>query len=244
MPGIEAAGPVYSQQTANQYYLYTYRIQTDENLKNLNPLADVVRENATLLDRYNLSIFARDPLNPDELSLINETYGSQGSYARIESINMNIINSSAQTVPIIIDSEGDAVEITGWAIDKRNEGRRGQFSSASIVNWISLRYTAWKGRMYLLFIIIWTSGTRDFGRHFPLPYLLLARTMPPLRSSLREKTVIICLAKPWISELQDCLDRAIDLNSQIFMDFSDCPQDNAIELQKIRVFGILLGLKL
>ncbi len=125
LPGIEAAGPVYSQQTANQYYLYTYRIQTDENLKNLNPLADVVRENATLLDRYNLSIFARDPLNPDELSLINETYGSQGSYARIESINMNIINSSAQTVPIFIDSEGDVVEITGWAIDKRNEGPAG-----------------------------------------------------------------------------------------------------------------------
>lgn len=125
MPGIDAAGPIYSQQKANEYYLYTYRIQTDENLKMLNPSADVVRENATLLERYNLSIFARDSLNPDELSMFNETYGSQGSYARIESINMNIINSTAQTAPIIIDSEGGEFEITGWAIDKRNEGPAG-----------------------------------------------------------------------------------------------------------------------
>jgi len=125
MPGIEAAGPIHSQQIANEYYLYTYRIQSDENLKMLSPSADVVRENATLLERYNLSIFARDPLDPDELSLINETYGNQGSYARIESINMNIINSTAQKVPIIVDSDGEEVEITGWAIDKRNEGPAG-----------------------------------------------------------------------------------------------------------------------
>ena len=122
VPGLEAAGLIYSQQTANEYYLYTYRIQTDENLKNLNPTVDAVRKNAALLERYNLSIFSKDLLNPDDLSLINETHRSEGTYARIESININIINDTTQTAPIVIGLENGEVEITGWAVDKRNEG--------------------------------------------------------------------------------------------------------------------------
>lgn len=125
MPGLDAAGLIYSQQTANEYYLHTYRIQTDENLKNLNPTVDAVRKNAALLERYNLSIFSKDLFNPDDLSLINDTHRSEGTYARIESININTINGTTQTAPVVIDLENGEVEITGWAMDKRSKGPAG-----------------------------------------------------------------------------------------------------------------------
>ena len=113
MPGIVEGGATHNQQIANQYYLYTYKIQTDENLKNLYPSATVVRENAVLLEKYNLSIFAKDDSDQDRLSKINaDTYG-----------HIDVINQTGQTEPITIDKgEIGTIEIMGWAVDKNADG--------------------------------------------------------------------------------------------------------------------------
>lgn len=113
MPGIEVGGSSHNQQIANQYYLHTYKIQPDENLMNLYPLATVVRERAALLDKYNLSIFAKDSLDINKHSRINaETYN-----------HIDTINCKVQTEPIAIDKgKGGAIEITGWAVDKNADG--------------------------------------------------------------------------------------------------------------------------
>jgi len=113
VPGIEMGESIHNQQIANQYYLQTYRIQTDENLKNLYPSAAVVRERAALLNKYNLSIFAGDDFNISEYPVINAE-----TYTFIDTINHEI-----QTEPIVIDKGKDGtIEITGWAVDKLING--------------------------------------------------------------------------------------------------------------------------
>lgn len=113
MPGIEAGESIHKAQSANQYYLHTYMIQPDENLKSLYPSATFVRESAALLEKYNLSIFAKDTININELSRINAE-----TYHYIDSINNKL-----KTEQIVIDKEKEgAIEITGWAVDKYADG--------------------------------------------------------------------------------------------------------------------------
>ena len=112
MPGIETAGSIHNQQIANRYYLYTYKIQTDENLRNLDSSATVVRNGAALLDKYNLSIFAKDAYDIDKLLRINAE-----TYAHIDSIN-----HARQAESIVIDKGEGTIEITGWAVDKNADG--------------------------------------------------------------------------------------------------------------------------
>lgn len=109
MPGIDAVGVMHNQQTANLYYLNTYKIQTDENLRNLDSSATIVRDNAILLERYNLNIFAKDPFKIDGLFRIDSETDS----------NIDSVNDMRQPEPIVINKGDGAIEIMGWAVDKR-----------------------------------------------------------------------------------------------------------------------------
>lgn len=115
-PGIDGARSIHNQQVANQYYLETYKIQPDKNLVNLYPSASVVRERGQMLEKYQLSVFAKDSMSLNKYHRINgETYSC------IDEINQKVIN--LQTEPIVIDKEKeDEISITGWAVDKYADG--------------------------------------------------------------------------------------------------------------------------
>lgn len=117
MPGIEMAESVHYYQMNNQYFLQTYMIQSDKNLENLysefSRPSDVIRENARYLEKFKLNIFAKEMLDLSKINKINAE-----TYSNIDEINHKPINLKNDT--IIIDKQKDeAIEITGWAVDKQ-----------------------------------------------------------------------------------------------------------------------------
>jgi len=109
VPGIYMGEIIHNQQVDNQHYLETYKIQSDENLKNLHPNPTIVRERARLLEKYHLSVFAEDAIDINEYPEINGV-----TYSCVDVINNEVV--ILQTEPIIIDN--GEITARGWAVDR------------------------------------------------------------------------------------------------------------------------------
>jgi hypothetical protein len=95
------------------YILKTYKIQSDENIRNyLYPAVPVMRERAEFIEENKLNVFSETFVNPSTLILIH----SNTLYV-LDTMNGRII--SQQTSHIAIDSEKEkTVTISGWAVDE------------------------------------------------------------------------------------------------------------------------------
>ncbi len=112
MPGIDGGRSIYNQQVANQYYLENYKIQPDKNLVKLHPSATAIRERASKLEKFQLSVFAKTSTNIYDYSKLN-----LDTYSCIDSINHRPIH--LQKEPVVIDKDNEAeMTISGWAVDK------------------------------------------------------------------------------------------------------------------------------
>jgi hypothetical protein len=116
MPGIDGGKSMYNQQVAYLYYLENYEIQPDKNLKNLHPSASYVRERASKLEEYKLSIFSKERIDITNLPKFNIN-----TYTHIDTLNMKIIHLQKDHITIDKTNE-DSIEISGWAVDKHANG--------------------------------------------------------------------------------------------------------------------------
>jgi len=96
------------------YILTTYKMQSDENIRNyLYPNPAVVRERAEFLEQNKLNVFSEPVINT---SLLIMSHSDTLFYA--DTLNGKII--SQQSSPLVINSsEQKTITITGWAVDKQ-----------------------------------------------------------------------------------------------------------------------------
>ena len=92
----------------------TYKIQSDENLRNyLHPVPTVVRERAEFLERNKLNVFSEPAINLSTLIL-----SSSKTLFALDTMNGKTV--SQQTAPLVINSsQQGTITITGWAVDKQ-----------------------------------------------------------------------------------------------------------------------------
>lgn len=104
----------------NAYYLSTYEIQSDKNLLTLYPDVKLIRDDAAILKKYNMSVFSEPALKPEMFtSIAGNTPGS------IETIN-GITPSQENNYHIVIDSQNETtLTILGWAIDQQAQKTAG-----------------------------------------------------------------------------------------------------------------------
>lgn len=112
--GIETGSVLNEQFEQNKYYLETFDLQPDKNLERLYPDATAVREKATLLRKYNLSVFSQEKYDLEALKKKDKE--PQYSVDSINGQQVNLIKD--KTVNIAITStETDEIVIEGWAVD-------------------------------------------------------------------------------------------------------------------------------
>jgi hypothetical protein len=94
------------------YVLMTYKIQSDENIRNyLYPNPAVVRERGRFLEQNKLNVFNKPLINISDLMPLE----SDTLYL-IDTINGKVI--SQQTMIIVNSSKEETITIQGWAVDK------------------------------------------------------------------------------------------------------------------------------
>jgi hypothetical protein len=97
------------------YYLSTFEIQSDDNLKILYGVPQVVRVGAGILKKYGLNVFSRPVLESDKLPFAEGT-----TLFSVDSINDSPLNQSS--LAVIIDSQNKTtMTISGWAVDQKVE---------------------------------------------------------------------------------------------------------------------------
>ena len=96
------------------YVLTTYKIQSDENIRNyLYPIPTVVREQAEFLELNKLNVFSEKAMNLSTLIL-----SSSNTLFALDTINGKIV--SQQITPLVINSsQQGTITITGWAVDEQ-----------------------------------------------------------------------------------------------------------------------------
>ena len=98
--GIETGSVLNEQFEQNKYYLETFDLQPDRNLERLYPDATAVREKATLLRKYNLSVFSQEKYDLEALKKKDKE--PQYSVDSINGQQVNLIKD--KTVNIAITS--------------------------------------------------------------------------------------------------------------------------------------------
>ncbi|MDH5780084.1 MAG: hypothetical protein OEZ29_05770 [Candidatus Bathyarchaeota archaeon] len=95
------------------YILRTYRIQSDENIRNyLYPSPAIVRERAAFLEKNGLNVFCEPVIN------ISILLPRDSTFFAIETINSIAIPEQPSTLVIHL-GQIETVTITGWAVDKQ-----------------------------------------------------------------------------------------------------------------------------
>ncbi len=116
IPGIEVGREIHNQQIANLYYLETYKIQADGNLEKLYPSATVVRKWAQSLEDHSLHVFANGPININTYKTLH-----MDTYSHIDMLNHTLLHTNEENI-FINTTKTDALEISGWAVDKNANG--------------------------------------------------------------------------------------------------------------------------
>ena len=122
--GIQMGSSLNEQFEQNKYYLETFDLQPDRNLERLYPDAKAVREKASLLRKYNFSVFSQKKYDLETLKREDkETVYS------VDSINGQEVKDKDKTAETIILNTGiDEIIIEGWAVDiDENKLARGVF---------------------------------------------------------------------------------------------------------------------
>jgi hypothetical protein len=112
--GIETGSILNEQFEQNKYYLETFDVQPDKNLERLYPDATAVREKASLLRKYNLSVFSQEKYDLE--SLKKKDKETQYSVDSINGQQVNLIKDKTVNIVTII-TETDEIVIEGWAVD-------------------------------------------------------------------------------------------------------------------------------
>lgn len=124
--GFEEGKLIRDSRIQDAYYLETYRLQTDNNLKNLYPNSEIVRESAEFLEKYKLNVFSSVGIN---ISKLDES--EDKTLGHVDTINGYIIkdNDASKRASILVSrSESDEMVIDGWAIDSlENTSAKGVF---------------------------------------------------------------------------------------------------------------------
>ena len=117
--GLEEGKSTSDFRTQDAYYLETCKLQTDNNLKNLYPSPEVVRERVKFLEKYKLNVFSNVGVNISRLTESDDnTLGYVGYVDAINGHIMNYNNISKRISFPINRSETDEIIINGWAVDR------------------------------------------------------------------------------------------------------------------------------
>lgn len=109
---IEAGNGEKTWWPINGYYLSNYEIQSDSTLLTLFSDAQIVRNDAAILKKYNLSVFSEPALELQKLAVV--TGNTSFSMDAVNGIAPSLANNHL----IIIDSQNvTTLTVTGWAID-------------------------------------------------------------------------------------------------------------------------------
>lgn len=109
--GIEYGTDIKQSREEMTYYLETYKIQPDKNLQKLYPDPSILRNRATFLEKYRLSVFSENNIDINIL-----VKSDNDTLYHVDTINGKTVDIH---IPIFINKEkDDEIIITGWAIDR------------------------------------------------------------------------------------------------------------------------------
>jgi cbb3-type cytochrome oxidase subunit 3 len=103
------------------YELSTYRVQSDDTLKNLiwPPSVQQVREAAEVLEKYRLNVFSTPSLKTENLTL------AEGSTQfHIDSVNDSPLSQQNPGI-INVSLQNETLTISGWAVDQEAKNTAG-----------------------------------------------------------------------------------------------------------------------
>ena len=113
--GLSLGQRVKFEREMGAYVLLTYKIQSDENIRNyLYPDTRLVREQAEFLEEKGLNVFSKSFVNTSSLIPMNSD-----TFFALESINGRTLEQDAE---FVIDSgQQETITTIGWAVDKQAE---------------------------------------------------------------------------------------------------------------------------
>ena len=127
--GWRAAEETRYSREVGAYVLRTYKIQSDENIRNylcfgsISP--ETIRQFSPFLEQNKLSVFSERIIDPSTLVLVDNPRFS----TNLDTINGKTI--SQMSSPIVVNSSQlETMTIVGWAVDSRT----GDVASAVFVN--------------------------------------------------------------------------------------------------------------
>jgi hypothetical protein len=104
----------------NAYYLSTFRVQSDENLRHVTPYdPQLAREWAGVLEKHRLNVFSSPGLEPEELAPVE---GS--TLFDIDSINDRPPCQQDSCI-INVSRQEETLTIRGWAVDQQVQNTAG-----------------------------------------------------------------------------------------------------------------------
>jgi hypothetical protein len=115
------AGPSWRDgRNLRAYYLSTYKVQSDENMRLLFPWdSHTAIEGAEILEKYRLNVFSKPSLDPEQLTLVEAS-----TQFHIDSINNNQLGQQGNNT-ISISQQEETLTILGWAIDQQAQNTAG-----------------------------------------------------------------------------------------------------------------------
>lgn len=93
------------------YFLTNYKWASDEDLKNLYPIADIVRKRAEILEKYSLNVFYSYVQDWDTYKRVD------GGMMSIDNINEKVYSKDAD---IKVD-RNSSISFKGWAVDDKTK---------------------------------------------------------------------------------------------------------------------------